>query len=155
MSLNDPRWGGQGGNDGAQRRQSQRRNRGDTATTTCAAIAIAAATRDRPTSRRSGAISISASPACSAASAGVARQRRWRRRGRRPPQLPSFSFKQFGGGIGVLLALVIVVWLASGFYTVDANQRGVVLRLGEYVETTEPGLRWRLPARSRATRSST
>ncbi|PKO79222.1 MAG: FtsH protease activity modulator HflK, partial [Betaproteobacteria bacterium HGW-Betaproteobacteria-13] len=62
------------------------------------------------------------------------------------PQLPSFSFKQFGGGIGALLALVVVVWLASGFYTVDANQRGVVLRLGKFTETTEPGLRWRLPA---------
>lgn len=62
------------------------------------------------------------------------------------PQLPSFSFKQFGGGIGALLALVAVVWLASGFYTVDANQRGVVLRLGKFTETTEPGLRWRLPA---------
>jgi len=62
------------------------------------------------------------------------------------PQLPSFSFKQFGGGIGALLALVAVVWLASGLYTVDANQRGVVLRLGKFTETTEPGLRWRLPA---------
>jgi membrane protease subunit HflK len=62
------------------------------------------------------------------------------------PQLPSFSFKQFGGGLGVLAALVIVVWLASGLYTVDANQRAVVLRLGEYVATTEPGLRWRFPA---------
>lgn len=62
------------------------------------------------------------------------------------PQLPNFSFKQFGGGIGALLALVVVVWLASGFYTVDANQRGVVLRLGKFTETTDPGLRWRLPA---------
>lgn len=62
------------------------------------------------------------------------------------PTLPNFSFKQFGGGIGALLALVAVVWLASGFYTVDANQRGVVLRLGKFTETTEPGLRWRLPA---------
>lgn len=62
------------------------------------------------------------------------------------PQLPNISFKQFGGGIGVLLVVVALVWLASGFYTVDANQRGVVLRFGEYVSTSEPGLRWRLPA---------
>ncbi|NMF86857.1 FtsH protease activity modulator HflK, partial [Aromatoleum petrolei] len=54
-------------------------------------------------------------------------------------------FRQFGGGIGALLGLVAVIWLASGFYIVDANQRGVVLRFGSYVETTEPGLRWRLP----------
>ena len=62
------------------------------------------------------------------------------------PQLPQFSFKQFGGGIFVLLALLVVVWLASGFYTVEANERGVVLRFGQHVETTEPGLRWRFPA---------
>ena len=61
------------------------------------------------------------------------------------PQLPQVSFRQLGGGVGALLLLILVVWLASGFYIVDANQRGVVLRFGEFVETTEPGLRWRLP----------
>lgn len=61
------------------------------------------------------------------------------------PKLPDFTFRQFGGGIGALIALVLVVWLASGFYTVDANQRAVVLRFGKQIETTEPGLRWRLP----------
>lgn len=61
------------------------------------------------------------------------------------PKLPEFTFRQFGGGIGALVALVLVVWLASGFYTVDANQRSVVLRFGKQIETTEPGLRWRLP----------
>jgi len=37
------------------------------------------------------------------------------------------------------------VWLASGFYIVDSAQRGVVLRFGKYVESTEPGPRWHLP----------
>ena len=50
-----------------------------------------------------------------------------------------------GGGIGILAALVVLVWMASGFYIVDASQRGVVLQFGKFVETTEPGLRWRLP----------
>ncbi len=61
------------------------------------------------------------------------------------PDLPGFSSKQFGGGIGILIVLVLLIWAASGFYTVDANQRGVVLRLGKFAETTEPGLHWRLP----------
>ena len=61
-------------------------------------------------------------------------------------QLPQLSPKQFSGGIVVLLVLAVVVWLASGFYIVNANERGVVLRFGKYVQTTEPGLRWRLPA---------
>ena len=60
-------------------------------------------------------------------------------------KLPSLSPRQFGGGIGALVALAAVVWLGSGFYIVDASQRGVVLRFGKYVQTTEPGLRWRLP----------
>jgi len=61
------------------------------------------------------------------------------------PRLPSLTPGQFGGGLGLLIALIVVVWCASGFYIVDASQRGVVLTLGKYSETTEPGLRWRLP----------
>lgn len=61
------------------------------------------------------------------------------------PSFPSMSPRQFGGGIGFLILLVAVVWLASGFYIVDASQRGVVLQFGRFKETTEPGLRWRLP----------
>ena len=46
----------------------------------------------------------------------------------------------------MLAALAVVVWLASGFYIVDASQRGIVLQFGKYKETTDPGLRWRFPA---------
>jgi modulator of FtsH protease HflK len=53
--------------------------------------------------------------------------------------------RQFGGGLGLLIVLVLLVWLASGFYIVDASQRGVVLRFGKYLETTQPGPRWHLP----------
>ncbi|WP_313952212.1 FtsH protease activity modulator HflK, partial [Accumulibacter sp.] len=56
-----------------------------------------------------------------------------------------FNPKFLGGGIGLLLVLVVVVWLASGFYIVDAGQRGLVLQFGRYSESTDPGLRWRLP----------
>jgi membrane protease subunit HflK len=58
---------------------------------------------------------------------------------------PPVGARQFGGGIGVILGLVLIVWLASGLYIVDASQRGVVLRFGKLHETTEPGLQWRLP----------
>ena len=58
---------------------------------------------------------------------------------------PSFTPRQFGGGVGLIVALVAAVWLGSGFYIVDASQRGVVLQFGAFKETTEPGLRWRLP----------
>jgi modulator of FtsH protease HflK len=49
------------------------------------------------------------------------------------------------GGAGVLAGLIVFVWLASGFYIVPEGQRGVVLRFGQFVETTMPGLRWHLP----------
>ena len=52
-----------------------------------------------------------------------------------------------GGGnlVGILALVAVLVWLASGFYIVDTGQRGVVLRFGKYIETTEPGPRWHLP----------
>jgi membrane protease subunit HflK len=52
-----------------------------------------------------------------------------------------------GGGnlVGLLIGVLVLVWVASGFYIVDTGQRGVVLRFGKYVETTEPGPRWHLP----------
>jgi len=48
-------------------------------------------------------------------------------------------------GVGILVALVVVVWLASGFYIVDEGRRGVVTRFGKFTETTLPGARWHLP----------
>lgn len=60
-----------------------------------------------------------------------------------PPSPP--SGKALGGGAGVLVALIVAVWLASGFYVVDAASKGVVLTFGRYTEQTDPGLRWRMP----------
>jgi modulator of FtsH protease HflK len=55
------------------------------------------------------------------------------------------NMRQIGGGIGMLVVVVLVVWLASGFYTVDEKQRGVVFTFGKQTDLTSPGLRWRLP----------
>ena len=56
-----------------------------------------------------------------------------------------FNPKFLGGGISLLVGVVVLAWLASGFYIVDASQRGLVLQFGKYKESTESGLRWRLP----------
>ena len=48
-------------------------------------------------------------------------------------------------GAGILVALVLFVWLASGVYIVDEGRRGVVTRFGKYTETTQAGARWHLP----------
>lgn len=50
-----------------------------------------------------------------------------------------------GNSLGILTTVLVGGWLSSGFYIVDASERGVVLRFGKYVETTDPGPRWHLP----------
>ena len=54
----------------------------------------------------------------------------------------------FGGGRGLLVVALIVaaVWGVSGFYRVQPDEQGVVLRFGEWVTTTVPGLHYHLPA---------
>ncbi|PTN12628.1 FtsH protease activity modulator HflK [Nitrosomonas aestuarii] len=49
------------------------------------------------------------------------------------------------GSILVIIGLLLVVWVASGFYIVNEGHRGVVLRFGAYVDTTPAGLRWHMP----------
>jgi modulator of FtsH protease HflK len=39
----------------------------------------------------------------------------------------------------------IAVWSLSGFYRVDADEQGVVLRFGKYTNMTQPGLNYHLP----------
>ena len=48
------------------------------------------------------------------------------------------------GGVLVVLAL-IVVWLLSGFYRVNTDEQGVVLRFGKFVYLTQPGLNYHWP----------
>jgi membrane protease subunit HflK len=47
--------------------------------------------------------------------------------------------------IGVGLAILFVIWLATGFYIVDPAERGVELRFGAYTTMTKPGLHWHIP----------
>ena len=51
----------------------------------------------------------------------------------------------FAGGIGLIAIIIVLIWAGSGFYIVDASQRGVVLRFGKLIEITESGPRWHLP----------
>jgi membrane protease subunit HflK len=50
-----------------------------------------------------------------------------------------------GGGLVFIILLIVAVWLASGFYIVEEGRRGVVLRLGRFLEVTMPGPRWHIP----------
>jgi modulator of FtsH protease HflK len=51
----------------------------------------------------------------------------------------------FNRGLGGILVLIGAVWIGSGVYRVDAQERAVILRFGKYVQTTGPGYNWHLP----------
>ncbi len=57
--------------------------------------------------------------------------------------LPGGNF----GGVGIALILVaaIAIWLLSGLFRVQPDERGVVLRFGKYVRDVGPGLQYHLP----------
>src|SRR5689334_16087215 len=80
-------------------------------------------------------------------------------RGPQPPNLEEIlrrgqdRFRRFvpggvGGGRGLLLVLaaIVLLWLASGFYRVQPDEVGIVLRFGAYDRKAEPGLNYHLPS---------
>jgi len=48
-------------------------------------------------------------------------------------------------GISAIVVIVLFLWAITGFYIVDEGQRGVVLQFGRFKDTTQAGLRWRIP----------
>ena len=80
-----------------------------------------------------------------------------RQTGPQPPNLEELLRRgqdRFRGSIPgrgnrrILLLIVLVVigfWFASGFYRVQSDEQGVVLRFGEVVRTSAPGLHYHLP----------
>jgi len=50
-----------------------------------------------------------------------------------------------GKGVALLLVLCLGVWGASGFYRVQPDEEGVVLRFGAFNRTAGPGLNYHVP----------
>jgi membrane protease subunit HflK len=50
-----------------------------------------------------------------------------------------------GFGFSTVALVLVAIWALTGFYVVDAAERGVVTRFGKYVAASEPGLRWHVP----------
>ena len=54
------------------------------------------------------------------------------------------SAANLGGiGLSLIIGIMVIVWVISGFYTIREAERGVVLRFGEYNNLVEPGLQWK------------
>ena len=57
------------------------------------------------------------------------------------PRLPRAG----GRSVLLLVLLIAAVWLATGFYRVQPDEQGVVLRFGAFNRTTLPGLNYHIP----------
>lgn len=63
-------------------------------------------------------------------------------------QKPNSSGSQLSGDnipIGPIILIVVLIWLATGFYIVDQGSRGVVFTFGKNTAVTMPGPRWHIP----------
>jgi membrane protease subunit HflK len=77
--------------------------------------------------------------------------------GSRPPDLEEFLRRgqdklrswlpgNLGGrGIALIALIVVVLWGFSGFFRVEPDELGVVLRFGQFVREVQPGLNYHLP----------
>jgi membrane protease subunit HflK len=70
------------------------------------------------------------------------------------PEGPSFLskfFKRVGGSEGslkffwIFIAFILVIWLASGIFTVEPYERGLIKLFGKYNRQVEQGLRYHWP----------
>jgi membrane protease subunit HflK len=50
-----------------------------------------------------------------------------------------------GKGLTGVAIVLVAVWVGSGVYRVDAQERAVILRFGAYASTTGPGYNWHFP----------
>lgn len=58
------------------------------------------------------------------------------------PQLPNIKLPH----IGIIIAIFLALWLASGIFIVGPDEQGIVRRFGKLVRTTEPGINWHFPS---------
>jgi len=77
--------------------------------------------------------------------------------GSRPPDLEEFlrrgqdRLRSFlpgnlgGRGIALIALVVVVLWGFSGFFRVEPDELGVVLRFGKFTREVQPGLNYHLP----------
>src|SRR5271165_4846965 len=50
-----------------------------------------------------------------------------------------------GRGLRLIGSLLLIAWVSAGFYNVQPDEQGIVLRFGRWAQTTEPGLHYHFP----------
>jgi len=74
-------------------------------------------------------------------------------KGRRPDNGGGFGgggnfqpdMKSAGIGAGLVAAVVVLIWLGTGFFIVQEGQQAVITQFGRYKTTVGAGFNWRLP----------
>ena len=55
------------------------------------------------------------------------------------------NMKSAGVGVGLVAAVVLLIWLGTGFFIVQEGQQAVITQFGKYHATVGAGFNWRLP----------
>lgn len=55
------------------------------------------------------------------------------------------DMKNAGVGVGLIAAIALLIWLATGFFIVQEGQQAVITQFGKYKSTVNAGFNWRLP----------
>jgi membrane protease subunit HflK len=60
-----------------------------------------------------------------------------------PPSGP--DMKAAGVGVGLIVAVLVAIWMCTGFFIVQEGQQAVITQFGRYHSTVGAGFNWRLP----------
>jgi membrane protease subunit HflK len=55
------------------------------------------------------------------------------------------DMKNAGVGIGLILGVLLLIWLGTGFFIVQEGQQAVITQFGRYKTTVGAGFQWRMP----------
>ena len=55
------------------------------------------------------------------------------------------DMKSAGIGVGLVIAVVALIWLGSGFFIVQEGQQAVITTFGRFSHTVDAGFQWRMP----------
>lgn len=55
------------------------------------------------------------------------------------------DMKSAGIGVGLIAAVLVLIWLGTGFFIVQEGQQAVITQFGKYKGTVNAGFNWRLP----------
>jgi len=57
-------------------------------------------------------------------------------------KMPKVTMKKF---LTFVIILAVIIFILTGLYTIDPEEVGVIQRFGKYIDTTEPGLHFKIP----------